>query len=222
MRQVDELLDESVAPVPYVITDEDDEPLFDLSQIDFDKLKARFAKGKKRTEAEKLRALLNQKLARMVATNPTRIDLMSKLEKLIQKYNAGSLNVEAFFQELMAFTEELEDEDQRTIREGLSEEELALFDILTRPGPELSEKERSQIKAVCRELLETLKQEKLVLDWRRKERALADVRYTMEIVFDRGLPEKYDEETYNEKCNAAFHHILNSYQGGGKSVYTAM
>ncbi|WP_376694553.1 type I restriction endonuclease subunit R [Wenzhouxiangella sp. EGI_FJ10409] len=222
MRQVDELLDESVAPVPYVIQDEDDEPLFDLSRIDFEKLKAKFAKGKKRTEAEKLRALLNQKLGKMVATNPTRIDLMAKLEKLIQKYNAGSMNIEAFFQELMAFTEELNTEDQRAMREGLSEEELALFDILTRPGPDLTDQERSQIKVACKELLETLKREKLVLDWRRKERALADVRYTMETVFDRRLPEKYDEETYNEKCEAAFHHILNSYHGGGKSVYSTL
>lgn len=219
MKDVDDLLDQSVAPVPYVIEDEDDKPLFDLSQIDFEKLKEKFDKGKKRTESEKLRALLNQKLENMVAKNPSRADFMEKLQKLIEKYNSGSMNIEAFFQELMNFTEDLQEEDQRAIREGLTEEELALFDIITKPAPEMSNKEVAQVKAMCRELLEKLKKEKLVLDWRKKAQAKGDVRRTLEIVFDRGLPESFDETVYNEKCEAAFHHLMTSYYGGGQSVY---
>lgn len=219
MKQVDDLLDESVAPVPYVIKDEDDEPLFDLSKIDFEKLKEKFAKGKKRTESEKLKMLLHQKLEEMVAANPTRINLMEKLQKLIERYNAGSMNIEAFFQELMAFTEDLSEEEQRAIREGLTEEELALFDILTKPAPDLTYTERSQLKVVCRELLETLKKEKLVLDWRKKERAIADVRYTLEVTLDKGLPKSYDERLYDAKCEAVFHHLLNNYYGPSESVY---
>ena len=221
MKQVDELLDQSVAPVPYVIEETDEEKLFDLSQIDFEKLKAKFNSGKKRTESEKLRALLSQKLESMVAKNPTRSDFMEKLQKLIEKYNAGSLNVEAFFQQLMAFTEELQEEDQRAIREGLTEEELALFDIITKPAPEMTDKEVAQVKAMCRELLDTLKSEKLVLDWRKKAQARGDVRRTLEIVLDRGLPESFDEPLYNEKCEAAFHHLMTSYYGGGQSVYAS-
>ena len=220
MREVDDLLDQSVAPVPYVIEETDEEKLFDLSQIDFEKLKEKFNSGKKRTESEKLRALLNQKLESMVAKNPSRTDFMEKLQKLIEKYNSGSLNIEAFFQQLMEFTEELQEEDQRAIREGLTEEELALFDIITKPAPEMSYKEVSQVKAMCRELLETLKKEKLVLDWRKKAQAKGDVRRTLEIVFDRGLPESFDETVYNEKCEAAFHHLMTSYYGGGQSVYS--
>jgi len=220
MRDVDDLLDQSVAPVPYVIEETDEEKLFDLSQIDFEKLKERFNKGKKRTEAEKLRALLNQKLESMVAKNPTRTDFMEKLQKLIAKYNAGSMNIEAFFQQLMVFTEELQEEDQRAIREGLTEEELALFDIITKPAPEMTDKEVAQVKAMCRELLETLKEEKLVLDWRKKAQARGEVRRTLEIVFDRGLPESFEEEIYNEKCDVAFHHLMTSYYGGGQSVYS--
>jgi type I restriction enzyme R subunit len=221
MKDVDDLLDRSVAPVPYVIEETDEEKLFDLSQIDFEKLKERFDKGKKRTEAEKLRALLSQKLESMVAKNSSRSDFMEKLQKLIEKYNSGSMNIEVFFQELMNFTEELQEEDQRAIREGLTEEELALFDIITRPAPEMSDKEVKKVKAMCQELLETLKKEKLVLDWRKKSQAKGDVRRTLEIVFDRGLPESFDEDIYNEKCDAAFHHLMTSYYGGGQSVYCA-
>lgn len=156
----------------------------------------------------------------MVAKNPSRTDFMEKLQKLIERYNSGSLNIEAFFQQLMKFTEELQEEDQRAIREGLTEEELALFDIITKPAPEMTDKEVAQVKAMCRELLETLKEEKLVLDWQKKAQAKGDVRRTVEIVFDRGLPESFEEDIYNEKCDAAFHHLMTSYYGGGQSVYS--
>ncbi len=219
MKEVDDLLDQSVAPVPYVIEETDQEKLFDLSKIDFEKLKERFDKGKKRTEAEKLRALLNQKLESMVARNPSRSDFMEKLQELIEKYNAGSLNIEAFFKQLMTFTGELQQEDQRAIREGLTEEELALFDIITKPAPEMSDKEVARVKTMCRELLATLKKEKLVLDWRKKAQAKGDVRRTLEVAFDQGLPSSFDEPLYNEKCEAAFHHLMTSYYGGGQSVY---
>lgn len=222
MQQVEELLDRSIAPVPYIIKEDDDQPLHDLSQIDFEKLKEKFNQGRKRTEAEKLRSLLSMKLETMLTENPTRKDFMEKFQKLIDAYNSGSLNIEVFFKELVDLTADLQVEDQRAIRENLSEEELALFDILTRPVPELAEKERAQVKKVCKELLETLKAEKLVLDWRKKDRARSDVRRTLEIVFDRGLPESYDEGIYNEKCELAFHHIFTSYYGAGESVYSAM
>lgn len=222
MQQVEELLDRSIAPVPYIIKEDDDQPLHDLSKIDFEKLKEKFNQGRKRTEAEKLRALLSMKLETMLTENPTRKDFMEKFQKLIDAYNSGSLNIEVFFKGLVDLTADLQVEDQRAIRENLSEEELALFDILTRPVPELAEKEKAQVKKVCKELLETLKAEKLVLDWRKKDRARSDVRRTLEIVFDRGLPESYDEGIYNEKCELAFHHIFTSYYGAGESVYSAM
>lgn len=221
MQQVEELLDRSIAPVPYIIKEDDDQPLHDLSQIDFEKLKEKFNQGRKRTEAEKLRALLSMKLETMMTENPTRKDFMEKFQKLIDAYNSGSMNIEVFFKELVDLTADLQAEDQRAIRENLSEEELALFDILTKPVPELAEKERAQVKKVCKELLETLKAEKLVLDWRKKDRARSDVRRTLEIVFDRGLPESYDEGIYNDKCELAFHHIFTSYYGAGESVYSA-
>ncbi len=60
----------------------------------------------------------------------------------------------------MAFTRTLNQEDQRHISEQLSEEELAMFDLLTRPNTVLSEQEKTEVKKVARSLLETLKREK--------------------------------------------------------------
>jgi type I restriction enzyme R subunit len=222
MQQVEDLLDRSVAPVPYVIEDVHPDKLFDLSQIDFEKLKEKFANGRKRTEAEKLRALLNQKLVQMAKLNPSRADFLERFEKLIAEYNAGSLNIEAFFAQLVKMTQDLSEEDRRAMREKLTEEELAIFDILTKPEPELSEKERAEVKKVCKALIETLKAEKLVLDWRNKRQARGSVLETIKGVFDDGLPEVYDEVLYETKCTAAFNHIFSAYQGGGESIYTTM
>lgn len=78
-----------------------------------------------------------------------------------------------------------------------------------------------QIKKVVRDLLATLKREKLVLDWRKKQQARADVRLAVEQVLDTGLPVSYTGEMYQRKCEEVFQHIYDSYFGPGQSIYTA-
>jgi type I restriction enzyme, R subunit len=81
-----------------------------------------------------------------VRLNRTRVDFVAKLEELIESYNQGSRNIEELFQELLALSKTLTKEQQRHVRENLTEEELTVFDILTRPGPDLSPEERAEIK----------------------------------------------------------------------------
>lgn len=61
--------------------------------------------------------------------------MLERLNELIERYNSGSMELERLFEELTAFTQALNEEEQRHVREGLSEEELAVFDILTRRSP---------------------------------------------------------------------------------------
>lgn len=219
MQDVEDLLDRSVAPIPY--EPPEDPELIDIGQIDFETLREKFNTGKQRTEAERLRALLSQKLAQMVARNPTRTDFLDRFQKLIDGYNSGSQNIEAFFNALMRLAEELSEEEQESIREGLTEEEKALFDILTKPEPDLTAKEREEVKAVARSLLQTLKDEKLVLDWTKKEQARGAVRQVIEVTLDRGLPDAYDEETFYRKCDGLYRHVFDAYQGGPDGLYTS-
>ena len=219
MQDVEDLLDRSVAPIPYE-TPENPE-VIDISQIDFDKLRAKFDTGKQRTETERLRALLSQKLSAMVARNPTRADFLDRFQKLIDSYNSGSQNIEAFFRALVKLAEDLSEEEQQTIREGLTEEEKAVFDILTKPEPELTEKEREQVKAVAKTLLQTLKDEKLVLDWTKKEQGRGAVRQAIEVTLDGGLPGAYDEELFNRKCDNLYRHIFDAYHSGREGIYAA-
>ena len=59
---------------------------------------------------------------------------MEQFRELIEEYNSGSMNVETFFQQLMLFTQGLNQEEQRGLAEGLDDEQLAIYDLLTRPG----------------------------------------------------------------------------------------
>ena len=120
----------------------------------------------------------------------------------------------------MAFTRELNEEDRRTIAEGLSEEELAVFDLLTRPDMHLSDRQKGEVKKVARELLATLKERQLVLDWRRRQQARAAVRVTIEDLLDHGLPEPFSSEIYQAKCELVYEHVYDSYYGQGRSIYT--
>jgi type I restriction enzyme R subunit len=107
--------------------------------------------------------MIRRSLDRMVPRNRTRMDFYDAFQKMIADYNTGATNAEAVFAQLVKFAKDLNEEEQRGIREQLDDEQLAIFDILTRPGPPLSKAEREQVKRLARELLDTLKAERLVL-----------------------------------------------------------
>jgi type I restriction enzyme R subunit len=66
--------------------------------------------------------------------------------------------------------------------------------------------------------LELLKQEKLVLDWRKEQRARAAVRLAVEEQLDE-LPPKFTIELYEQKCDEVYQHVFDSYWDDGRSVY---
>ncbi|MEA3358654.1 MAG: DUF3387 domain-containing protein [Thermodesulfobacteriota bacterium] len=224
MGEVEKLLDDSIAAEGYVIR----EPsasygtghLVDLSKIDFEALKARFEQGQRRTEAEKLKGKISSKLNKMVRLNRTRMDYLERFQRMIYEYNAGSMNIDEFFKRLLSFAQGLNEEEKRGISEQLTEEELAIFDLLTRPKISLTKVEERQVKKAGEELLEVLKREKLVLDWRKRQQSRAQVRVTIEDIFDRGLPQAFTPELYQKKCDAVYQHVYDSYYGAGKSVYS--
>jgi type I restriction enzyme R subunit len=139
-------------------------------------------------------------------------------QKLIDEYNAGSRNIEAFFAGLKDFTAELTVEEQRGMAEGLTEEELALFDILTRPEPVLTKTEEAEVKKVCRELLETLRREKLVLDWREKQQAKAAVMQTLKIEFRR-CRRIHQRDSVRRRWRGPTRMCMTTTMGTGGSAY---
>ena len=152
--------------------------------------------------------------------NRTRADYGAKFEALIESYNAGSRNIEELFKELLAFSRSLTDEESRHVRENLSEEELTVFDILTRPGPDLAPQERDEVKKVTKHLLAKLKA-MLVINWRSKVRSRAQVMGAIQDILGDELPKPYTKDLYDRKVAALFEHVYESYQGEGASVFLA-
>ena len=222
MGKVEKLLDESVEAEGYVIR----EPLepygtyrVDLSQIDFEALKMRFMREKKHIHAERLKNAVKRKLTEMVRVNRSRLNFLEKLQRMIDEYNSGAINVEMFFDKLLAFARELREEEKRGISENLTEEELAIFDLLYKP--DLMAKEKKQVKLVAKRVLTVLKKEKLVLDWRKRQQTRADVVLTIQNILDEGLPRNYTPGVYQQKCDLVYQHVYDAYYGLGRSVYAA-
>ncbi len=221
---VDALLDRSVGAEEYVIRAAaegvEPDPLMDLSQIDFDALSARFA-GRKRAETDRLASLLKQRAVAAARRNPTRFDLVERIEELIASYNAGSLNIDEYLRRLISLSQDLSEEERRAVVEDMTEEELAIFDLLTQPEPVLDHAEREVVKAGAKHLLAHL-HDKLVLDWRRKAATTAGVRTTIRNVLDAELPaDPYPPELFDAKVKAVFDHIVSAYGDDGSSVYQA-
>ncbi len=220
MQGIQELLDASIGAEPFKIKERAGTyPTIDLSKIDFGALAKRFEKKKPTSsDLERLKAAVKAQLEHMVRLNRTRADYLEKFEALIEAYNSGSRNIEEIFKDLLTLTQVLTEEQDRHVRERLSEEELTVFDILTRPGPALSTEERDEVKKVARELLDRL-HALLVLDWRKRSSARAQIRLAIEDTLDEGLPRTFTKELYNAKCEVLFEHVYESYQGDGGSVY---
>jgi type I restriction enzyme R subunit len=151
----------------------------DLSQIDFDKLRREFA-GKvrrKRAALQDIRDVLEQKLAQMLARNPLRMDYYRKYQEIIADYNREKdrATVEATFAELVALAANLDAEQRRAAEEGLSDSELALFDLLFKEN--VSRADRERLKQGSRALLASLKDLlRPMTDWTKKVTTQAEVR----------------------------------------------
>lgn len=220
MTDLNKILDASVAADGFHIPHgAPGHGVIDLTKIDFESLAKRFGKSKtKNIDLEQLKTAIRAQLDKLIRLNRTRADYLAKFEELIESYNAGSRNIDELFKELLTLSRSLNEEQERHVRENLSEEELVIFDILTRPAPALSSEERTELKKVAKDLLEKLK-DLLVLNWRQTVAARSRVKLTIEDVLDQGLPRVYTPDLYKQKCSAMFEHVYESYGDKGASLY---
>jgi type I restriction enzyme R subunit len=215
LKQIDELLDESITGIHIR---EDGPGAIDLSKINFEALANRFKKSDhKNTDLAALKAAIAARLEKMIRLNRTRTDFTEKFESLIESYNNGSRNIEQLFEELLKLSNSLDDEQERHVRESLTEEELVIFDILTRSAPDLSTEERNEVKKVAKDLLSRLK-ELLVLNWRQKAAARSTLKMAIEDTLDT-LPDSYDRVLYSQKCSMVFEHVYESYPEKNTGIY---
>ncbi|HOY59796.1 MAG TPA: DUF3387 domain-containing protein, partial [Verrucomicrobiota bacterium] len=128
-----------------------------------------------------------------------------RLQSIIDRYNAGSSSADNAFEELVKFTQALRAESERHIRDGLTEEELELFDLLKKP--KLTKEETQKVRLAAKALLHRLREESprvLVQDWSKDSGSRGRVRAAVESVLDTHLPRGYDRAAFTAACSRVF------------------
>jgi type I restriction enzyme R subunit len=219
--KIAELLDEKlegVAILTPIVEGVGAEGRVDLSDIDFGKLAELFEKSPK-VAAERAREKAEDKVKKMAENNPTRVGLVEKLEKLVAEYNAGSIDAEKFFEALKEFVVGLSEEEQRAAREELTEEELAIFDLLTTPEPKLTKAEETEVKRVARVLLAKLHELVDGVDWLRGQETRGAVWSEIRLRLNELPQEPYPDALWSAKVNQVWDFVTRRYAGEGARIH---
>jgi len=213
MRELHDVVDQAI--VPRADGGTASGKTFDISAIDFERLRAEFEhRPTKRTDTLNLMDALEKRLARMLAENPTRTNFQSHYEEIVAAYNGEKdrVTIEATFEALLKFTAALDDEAERALREGLDPATLTLFDLLKKP--DLKKADIDRLKKVAGSLLATLQQRKSEIDdWRAKEATRDVMRQTIyDFLFsdETGLPGSYSSEEIAQKTQVVFGHVYSA------------
>ena len=187
---------------------------FDISRIDFDLLAAEFAKVKRKNLMIKdLGDLLQDRLAKMMSVNPTRVDYYVRYMGIIETYNSEQdrSTIEKTFMELMDLAKSMSEEEQRYVREGFSsDEELSIYDLLF--SDNLSKDDITKIKKMSIDLLQKIKARIAEMDhWTDKQetRAAIDI-LIRDILFEEIPDSMFDHlDAYRR---AIYEHVYTHYK----------
>lgn len=216
--KINELLDQSVITSDdarkYTITEIGKE--LDLSKLDINKLRENFRKIKnKNLEIANLRKHIENKLQNMIRRNITRTKFAERFRNIIDEYNADGSQNDDFYEKLLDLMEQLRDEEERHIKEELSEVELEMFDLLKKEQLTIDEEKR--VKLAAKELYHTLTEKRndlFVVGWQNDSQPKEKVKGEIVSVLNEFLPESYDREIFLKKSNIIFDHIMEQAMTG--------
>jgi type I restriction enzyme R subunit len=222
MRKIQNVVDESIENM-VAEPGHNEEKIIDLSGLNFELLQQYFLKTKnKNTVVQSLKDKIEKQLKQMVERNPLTVDYYKRYQEIIQEYNRGKdeVVIKETFRKLIELVNSYSEEEADTRREGLTDEQKVIFDIL-RQGKKLEEKEKNEIKKISIELLEELKKEKLRVDkWADKSVTAAAVfNYVNKTLFEVLPYPTYQTDDIDLRTNLVYEHLKHQYFGGGMSIY---
>ena len=188
---------------------------FDISKIDFDLLRREFAKAKKKNLVMKdLDELIRVRLDSMLFNNPDRIKYDERYQAIIEDYNSQQdrATIEKTFDELMQLVKDMDQEEQRYVREGFSsDEELSLYDLLF--SENLSKQDIQKLKGVAADLLQKVKAKIAELDhWTDKQETKAAVDNLIRDTLWSELPSCYDEPSISRYRQKIYEYVYTRYK----------
>ena len=193
--------------------------VIDLSKVNIEELKKEIKRSPyKAIEIDDMKAFIEHALEIMINKNCTRIEFSERFKGIIDRYNAGGSENEDYYEQLLQLIEDLKKESTRHSLEGLTEEELELYDLLIK-GKKLTKAEEQKVKLASKNLVTKLQSERndlLVVDWYKDEQPKAKVKHVIEVSLDNDLPDCYDKESFDSKTNLLLNHFIDmSIQGYG-------
>jgi type I restriction enzyme R subunit len=222
MKKIQNVVDESIKTA---ITEStaDFGKIIDLSMLNFAVLERYFLKTpNKHTVVQSLKEMVEKRLKQMVERNPLTVDYYKRYQEIIDEYNRGKdeVVIKETFRKLIELVNAYSEEEADTKREGLTDEQKAIFDIL-RLGKTLSKNEKNVIKQIAVELLDELKKEKLQVEqWPDKSVTAAAVFNYVNNLLYTNLPDPvYKQDDVALKTNLVYEHLKQQYYGGGTSIY---
>ena len=193
--------------------------VIDLSKVNVEELKKEIKTAQyKAVEIDDLKSFIEQALKQMLNRNCTRQRFSQRFRSIIDRYNAGGSENEDYYEQLVQLIEDLKAEEKRPEAEGLSEEELEIFDLLT-AGKKLTKAEEQKVKLSAKNLFKKLTEKKaelMVIDWYKDEQPRARVKSAIETSLDADLPNSYDKATFTAKTDLLLTHFIDmAVQGYG-------
>ena len=189
-----------------------------LSEIDTKEVKRKIQESPyKNIEIQELRSFIEEKLEKLLQDNKTRINFSERYKAIIDKYNSGNSTSENYFEDLIDFVDDLKEEDERNIKEGLTEEELELYDLLKKEN--LTKKEEEQVKLSAKKLYEAIMREDSetrVVDWYKDDQPRRKVKSRVEKILDSYLPKSYSRDIFSRKSETIFTHIMEDAMMGNQ------
>ncbi len=193
--------------------------VIDLSKIDVDELRKEIKVAQyKAIEIDDLKAFIEKALEQMLNRNCTRSKFSERFKRIIDSYNAGGVENEDYYEQLVKLVEELKKENERAGTEGLTEEELEIYDLLI-AGKKLTQAEEQKVKLSAKNLFKKLTEQKselLVVDWYKDEQPRAKVKTAIEVSLNDDLPDSYDAMSFKSKIDLLMNHFVDmAVQGYG-------
>lgn len=165
----------------------------------------------KAIEINDLKEYLEKALEQMINKNVERVKFSERFKGIVDRYNSGSSENEDYYDQLLQLIEDLKKESTRANFEGLTEEELELFDLLIK-DKKLTKAEEQSVKLAAKSIYSKLTEEKsdlFVVDWYKDEQPKLKVKQAIEQVLDEGLPDCYDKEIFAVKTNLLLNHFID-------------
>jgi type I restriction enzyme R subunit len=213
VKQVQDVVNQSIESLNVVMEEaEGYGKKIDISSLDFKKIEEEFlkAKGNQNVAVQSLKDKVANKLNKLLDQNPLRIDFYERYQEIIDNYNRGKeyVSIKEIFDELVVLLGDLSEEGKRAERENLEEDELTVFDMLTR-DKKLSDKDKAEVKEAGRGLLEHLKKNEFKVNlWAEKTQTASAVRRVIEDFLYMKLP----HPTYNDDISSKADILYNDFK----------